>query len=60
LRAVVRLRDNVTKSQPRNAIEIVKVLRLVYECACDLGEVDFNPAKDVRKPAGYKASQHES
>ena len=59
-RAVVRLRDNVAKSQQRNAIEIVKVLRLVFECACDLGEVDFNPAKDVRKPAGYKASQHES
>lgn len=59
-RAVVRLRDNVAKTQPRNAIEIVKVLRLVFECACDLGEVDFNPAKDVRKPAGYKANQHES
>lgn len=59
-RSVVRLQAKIAETKPRNAIEAVKVLRLVYECACDLGEVDFNPAKGVRKPPGYRAQQFDS
>ena len=59
-RAVVRLQDKIAETQPRNAIEVTKVLNLVFENACDLGEVDVNPAKDVKKPADYKANQHEA
>ncbi|MGI9452703.1 MAG: tyrosine-type recombinase/integrase [Geminicoccaceae bacterium] len=59
-RAVVRLQDKIAETQPRNAIEVVKVLRLVFLCAMDLGEVDTNPAEGVKKPARYKAKQHEA
>ncbi|MGI9493727.1 MAG: tyrosine-type recombinase/integrase [Geminicoccaceae bacterium] len=59
-RAVVRLQNKIAETQPRNAIEVVKVLNLVFQCAMDLGEVDENPAEKIKKPARYKAKQHEA
>jgi len=59
-RAVIRLQEKIAESQPRNAIEVTKVLNLVFQCAVDLGEVDSNPAENVKKPPRYKAKQHEA
>ena len=59
-RSVVQLQARIAKKKPRDAIEIVKLLNQVFENACDLGELTVNPAKEVRKPAGYKAKQFEA
>lgn len=56
----MRLQAKIAEKQPRNAIEVVKVLNLVFQCAMDLGEVDSNPADGIKKPARYKAKQHEA
>lgn len=56
-RVVVRLQEKIAETNPRTAIEVTKVLKLVFECACDLGEIDRNPAKDVKRPPGYRANQ---
>ena len=58
-RAVVRLQDKIAETQPRNAIEVTKLLYLVFECACDLGEVDVNPRRMLKsrrpiRPASMK------
>ena len=59
-RVVVRLQDQIAKNYARSAIEVVKVLNLVCQCAMDLGEISANPAEGVRKPAEYRAKQHEA
>ena len=59
-RAVVRLQDKIAETQPRTAIEVTKVLNLVFLCALDRGDVDINPADGVKKPARYKPKQHEA
>lgn len=59
-RAVVRLQEKIAETQPRTAIEVTKVLDLVFKCAVNLGEVDANPAEKMEKPPEYKAKQHEA
>ena len=59
-RAVVRLQGKIAETQPRTAIEVTKVLNNVFQCAMDLGDVDANPAEKIKKPARYKAKQHEA
>ncbi len=59
-RAVVRLQSKIAETQQRNAIEVIKVLNLVFQCAMDLGEVDKNPTEGVRKPVAYKPRQYEA
>ena len=59
-RSVVRLQAKIAETTPKNAVETVKILSMVFENACDLGEIDINPAKDVRKPAGYRPRQFEA
>ncbi|MEZ5935855.1 MAG: tyrosine-type recombinase/integrase [Alphaproteobacteria bacterium] len=56
---LVQLRDNIARKQsPRKAIEAIKVLNLVFETARDRDMITTNPAKDIAKPAGYKATPH--
>ncbi len=59
-RVVVRLQEKIAETQPRTAIEVIKVLDLVFKCAINLGEVDANPAEKMEKPPAYKAKQHEA
>ena len=59
-RAVVRLQAKIAETQPRTAIEVTKVLNLVFECAKDNGEIKENPAEGIKKPPRYKAKQHEA
>lgn len=59
-RAVVRLQEKIAETQPRTAIEVTKVLDLVFKCAVNLGEVEANPAEKMEKPPNYKAKQHEA
>lgn len=57
-RAAVVLRDKIAQDKPRSAIEAIKVLSLIFQCAMDNGEVDKNPIEGIKKPVGYKAKQH--
>lgn len=59
-RSIVQLQTRIAKKKPRDAIEVVKLLNQIFENACDLGELAINPAKEVRKPAGYRAKQFEA
>ena len=59
-RTIVKLQTKIAEKTPRNAVERVKLLKNVFEIACDLGEIDSNPAKGVRAPVGYKPRQFEA
>lgn len=59
-RTIVRLQAKIAEKTPKNAVERIKLLKNVFETACDLGEIDINPAKGVRAPVGYKPRQFEA
>lgn len=56
---VVRMRDQVAETSQRRAIEVLKVLSLIFERACDLDLIERNPARRVDNPIGYKAKPHQ-
>lgn len=56
--SVVQIRNRIAAKSPRSAIEAIKLMNLVFECACDLDMIDRNPAKGVKKPDDYKAVPH--
>lgn len=55
---LVKLRDQLALKSPRRAIEAIKVVSLVFECARDLDLADHNPAKEISRPLGYQADPH--
>lgn len=59
-RSIVRLQARIAEKTPKNAIETIKVMKMIFENACDLGEISANPAKDVRRPAGYRSRQFDA
>lgn len=57
---IIQLRDKIAEKSPRNAIEAVKVMKLIFECARDHDLIDRNPAKGISPPANYVAEPHRS
>ena len=56
LHVMAKLRDKVGERHSlRKAGEVVKVLRVLYRFGCENGYAKENPAKNLRKPPGYKA-----
>lgn len=52
------IRDTIAKRAPSMAVLTVKALSAVFEHARDCDLIDRNPAKNIIKPAGFKAAPH--